>query len=222
MSIHTDDYVLFENKGFTLLDCDRGKLVVNSFEDKELILKEAHHWLSYTACLKGSRRRSLCGEYEIINNTLLGRIHLPTVYLSDSAVADGIYSRKKVVPYNGAFVIGRPVDVWTGATEYVMCEEAYELHFTNGVLDDCLDLRKGIDELLRFWDASISSDALGKHPLNDDYKEAIAVQHLKYEYDLYSTMYSRNEKYEFDPVINANRRKKLNQIYTELKSWITF
>ena len=66
---------------------------------------------------------------------------------------------------------------------YVRFDEAYELHFTDGILDEVLDLAKAITEAKDFIDSDIYNEESTESYAERKCLEEIAFMNLKYEYD---------------------------------------
>ena len=140
-----------------------------------------------TACTKGYQ-----ANYTVEEGKLFARVGKET-----SSSPNFIFSNKEPIPYTGGCIIARfmrsPVaiysrDSWSG---YIDFEEAYELHFTNGQLDEERSLIEGILEAKKTenepWYKSESTTPSMRWDLRHD----IARKYLIYNYEHQAPLYEK-------------------------------
>lgn len=159
MTIQICDFVNFKNNRYVLIDCEKGKSVIDSAEfDLEWKICDTSCHRGYTA------------EYFVEDNVLYGIKTVDAYYGED----DGENSEKTRMSYTGSVVIGD--GSFGDFLECCLgCSEAYELYFENGVLAEVNDL----SEMLNEWaEQTKESDCMKQL----EAERAFLKKHLKYEY----------------------------------------
>lgn len=150
MTVQAADYIYYNDKEYTLIDMELGKDMA-----EELIDPSEKHVLS-TACWRG-----YMAEYYIADNVLYGR----TTTEEWQSVED-TESPKQRIHYTGSCVVAYNNEEMLFISDFLECylgsDEAYELHFSDGILDEVRDLGKTILEYKKGWlDGGIERDKDG-------------------------------------------------------------
>ena len=224
MTHQRKDTIVFNSEEFVLLDTEDDKLIYDSFKEiNEPVEKyRLPPFDVNTALHRGHNER-----YEIRDNQLWGQMIKRDLIIDKPNkrwYETTEYSELLPIPYTGSCVIGERSysDDWLKG--YLAGDRAYELHFTSGELDECRDLRYGIEFYKQIFLKSmfyIESDDLRE--LHLKYNDAIAFHYLKYKYHPTHSMYWRYPENSISQVSEENRekgRKKLEENYQELLSKI--
>lgn len=183
MTVQVSDCIKYKRKKYVLIDVEKGKQMIDCADFK---IPE-HEPAFNTSCWRG-----YTAEYVIKNNKLYG-----TRYEWDAVQHKNLKSECLFLNFTGSCVIARTKEnnSWLNSDFlecYLRFDEAYELHFTDGVLDEVLDLAKAITEAkeVEMYDVESSLPHANRGLL-----EEIAFMNLKYEYD-YRTYKWRNDDEE--------------------------
>ena len=177
MTVQASDYVLFENKPFTLIDIEKDKQIIDCAEftfdteiDEEKIAQTTACWRGYTA------------EYSIENDILYG-IKMINLFIDGEYLE--VLSRKTKINFSGSCIIAfeNDDDSWP-LSDFLPCYldfgEAYELYFENGHLVEKHNLASAIEKFIRIED---TKDYKSLTPQERDAQlEKIAQEPLKYSY----------------------------------------
>lgn len=171
MTIQVNDDFLFQNKNYILIDIEKDKQIIE-YADFQMPRKKS--WRRSTACVRGYR-----AQYSIDENKLYG------IRYEDDWYDNARYASKKLfIEYTGSCIVAfnNKFDVFNLADflpTYLDFDEALELHFTYGNLDEVFDLKEAIQEARNLGEIKNDNRI-------QDYRKAwyeIAFKYLKYEYD---------------------------------------
>ncbi|MBE5952321.1 MAG: hypothetical protein E7260_12200 [Lachnospiraceae bacterium] len=182
MTVQVSDSVKYKRKKYVLIDVEKGKQIIDCAD-----FKMPEHLPCYnTSCWRG-----YTAEYVIRKDKLYG-----TRYEWDDEQRKEIESETLFLNFTGSCVIARTTknNTWLNSDFlecYVRFDEAYELHFTDGVLDEVLDLHKAITEAKEFIESETYKDESTEPQVRANCLEEIAYMNLKYDYD-YRTYRWRN------------------------------
>ena len=181
MTVQVSDSVKYKRKKFVLIDVEKGKQLIDCADFK---------MPEHIPCFNTSCWRGYTAEYVIRKDKLYG-----TRYEWDDEQRKEIESETLFLNFTGSCVIARTKEnnAWMNSDFlecYVYFDEAYELHFTDGILDEVLDLHKAITEAKEVILPMYKSESKLPH-IDTSFLKEIAVMNLKYEYD-YRTYKWRN------------------------------
>ncbi len=180
MTMQASDTVIYKRKKYTLIDVEKGKQMIDCAEfpgSGEIYAFSFACWRGYTA------------EYRIRDGKLYGVRCEEKMEMETS-----LQSQEMFVNYTGSCVIAwnRDKDAW-GNSDFLECyldyDEALELHFTDGVLDEVRDLAEAIQEQKEWKKKVENGDEQAKIRLSLVGREELARRYLKYEYDESSYMW---------------------------------
>lgn len=174
MTVQVSDSVKYKRKKFVLIDVEKGKQLIDCADFR---IPE------HMPCFNTSCWRGYTAEYAIKGNKLYG-----TRFEWDADKHKDLKSETLFLPFTGSCVIARTGknNSWINSDFlecYVRFDEAYELHFTDGILDEVLDLAKAITEAKEFIDSDIYNEESTELYAKRKCLEEIAFMNLKYEYD---------------------------------------
>ena len=176
MTRQAKDTVLFRQREYVLYDTEDGKLIYDCF--KTIGEPVDRYWGNGSTCLW----RQHLERYEIVDNQLWGQM-IKSILSEKENRYDYEYSELKLLPYTGACVIGTQTSPDDFLWAYILGKEAYELHFTEGKLDECIDLKEAIDFYHdRFLKSEFYKQSKDQSKLHYKYDHAIAFHYLKYKY----------------------------------------
>lgn len=177
MTMQANDSFMFKRKKFVLIDVENGKQIIDSAD----FCMQEHKPVLCTSC-----RRGYVAEYVVKQGKLYG-----TKYEQDAITHKEKGSDTMLMNYTGSCVIARMArpDGWVNAdflSGYTRCDEAYELHFTNGVLDEEIDLAPVIAKTKELVEADVRQEDIEATFARWEQIGDIARTGLKYEYDVKS------------------------------------
>lgn len=182
MTVQASDSFLYKGKKYVLIDVEKGKQIIDcaDFQMPE------HAFSMCSACWRG-----YTADYTIKRNKLYA-----VRYEWDVNKHKDVKSSQMFMKFTGSCVIARTKqkNTWMNSDFlecYVNFDEAYELHFTDGELDEVLDLAKAITEAKEFMESDIYLHEATEPQARRMPLEQIAIMNLKYEYD-YRTYKWRN------------------------------
>lgn len=212
------DLIIYNQKELVLIDTEDGKLIYDLF-NTVFKLEEFSDVCSFSSALhRGHQER-----YEIIGNQLWGQMierHFNLERDKKKWYETTESSDLRKIPYTGSCVISKNSysDDWLSG--YLKVDEAYELHFTEGILDEAIDLREAINFYNDcFINSKFYKDNDDQRSLHLKYDDAIAFHYLKYTYDPYDSMYWRNTRDRFFHLTDEDRKRKRQEFesnYQEL------
>jgi len=182
MTMQASDSFVYKRKKYVLIDVEKGKQIIDCAD-----FQMPEHVMSIcTACWRG-----YTAQYTVKGNKLYG-----VRYEWDAEKRKDVKSDSMLMNYTGSCVIARTTqkNAWINSDFlecYVRFDEAYELHFTDGVLDEVLDLAQAITEAKEFMESEIYKSEATEPHVRGRCLEEIAFMNLKYEYD-YRTYKWRN------------------------------
>lgn len=177
MTIQANDDFIYNHKKYVLIDVEKDKQIINC---AEFIMPE-HSLSMCSACWRG-----YIVKYELVKGKLYG-----TRKEWDWKKHKNIQSKRVFMNYSGSCIIARETrgEIWH-ISDFLECyldySEALELHFTDGVLDEVLDLAEAIGEVEELRKKVDLSENDGKQYVASWYLGDIARKHLKYQYDIRS------------------------------------
>lgn len=180
MTAQATDYVIFKGKEFDLIDTEKNTdlhLTVKSKEnEKNINIKFSY--LHSTACYRG-----YVAQYSIRDSELFG------CYFNNDLPDEGEDIEDKLVKsnYTGAIIIGRNYSRGFPFNSdfidsFIYAEEAYEIHFTDGKVDDVVDLKEVIESFEEGKDNYNKYIKVGEN-FNFDAREEYVKSFLKYKYN---------------------------------------
>ncbi|MBQ6389588.1 MAG: hypothetical protein IJH90_08165 [Mogibacterium sp.] len=163
MTVQMADYVTYNGRKFTLIDIEMGKSMIGELPGPGPL---EERWVC-TACWRG-----YTADYFIIDDCLYVIRSKGGAYDEDRDPADKTISPEmKRLHYTGSCIIAGDDAEEYRISDFLECylnyEEALELHFTNGVLDEVRNLKDAVKEFREGAEA----------------REYLARRDLKYEYD---------------------------------------
>lgn len=214
MTTQYTDSLRWNNTDYIISDCEQGKLIYDSFEFKP----------EPTPGFNSALHRGHREQYEIRDSVLYGCSVIDNwKRVGDTWEHELLLTEMHIIRYTGACVICSPqkrysdMDYLCG---YLRGVSAFELHFTEGKLDEWISLEKALDEY-RLYEEKVDKTNLPSTKYSCI--EAIAFHWLKYKYDPVHSMYWRNEEpYEVIPGFvmteeyREKKRKELSEIYEKL------
>lgn len=182
MTVQASDSFIYRKKKYVLIDVEKGKQIIDcaDFQMPEHPLSICSAcWRGYTAQYTVKKDKLFCVRYEW-----------------DADKHKDVSSSQMFMKFTGSCVIARTnqMNAWMNSDFlecYLRFDEAYELHFTDGVLDEVLDLAKAITEAKEFMESDMYKDEATEPQVRRMTLEEIALMNLKYEYD-YRTYKWRN------------------------------
>ena len=213
MTHQRKDIVVFNNKEFVLFDTEDNKLIFDCFKTLDIPVNK---YMLGPIDVNSALHRGHNERYEIRENVLWGQMIKQNLVIdkpNKKWYEKTLYSDLVPIPFTGACVIGNGsyADDWL--VGYIHGNEAYELHFTSGILDECFNLKEAID----FYNEYHQSDFYKNS--NDDYGIPIAFHYLKYKYHPTHSMYWRdpeNSLSQSSEESKEKQRKKFEEDYQEL------
>lgn len=167
MTMQSCDYIWYKNEKFVLIDCERGKDIINS---ADFGLKS---FSAMTCCYRG-----YTAEYFIEDNFLYGQKTVEDyTEKTDSRITIKFKTSPKIkTNYTGSAIIAINDDSRYFMSDFfdsfLFFDRAYELYFIDGELLELTDLLPAIQEY------KASEDSFEK-------RKEIAVKYLQYEYGNY-------------------------------------
>ena len=184
MTIQMNDHVRYKGKRYVLVDTELSLIDSADFE----VAQPNGYW---TACWRG-----YLAEYEVTDNVLYGVKTVKTLNREKNTI-DDLSSKCLRMNYTGSILIGRTDDETDFIADYfdsyLDTDEAYELHFVNGVLDKEISLKAALDE----WERIVTQlkkeidEKINKGMYKDKYEgwtdidakqRDFAKENLKYSY----------------------------------------
>lgn len=186
MTVQVSDCFTYKRKKYVLIDVEKGKQIIDCADFNMPELEPCFNtgcWRGYTA------------EYKVRGNKLYG-----VRYEWDSVKRRDVESDSMFMNFTGSCIIARTTDrnSWLNSDFlecYVNFDEALELHFTDGMLDEVLDLAQAITKAKEFKTSEIYLNEATEPSVRGRELEEIARTHLKYTYD-YRTYKWRNDEEE--------------------------
>lgn len=185
MTVQAKDYVMFRNQEFVLIDVESGKQIICC---ADFVMPKPIEAVWSSACQRG-----YTANYTIRDGKLYG--------IRCECDEDDNFVKSNELPLNftGSCVIasGEAGGRW-GRSDFLECyldfDKAFELHFTNGNLDEERCLSEAIAEM-REIETTAAYKSEDTEPIERSrIRKEIARKHLKYAYD-------RNS-YKWRPVSN--------------------
>ncbi len=174
MTRQASDTVIYKRKKYTLIDVEKGKQMIDCAD----FPKEKDIYSICTACWRG-----YIAEYRIRRKKLYG-----VRYEGNLIARPRAKSPKMFMNYTGSCVVAwnRDKHAW-GNSDFLVCylyyDEALELHFTDGVLDEVRDLAEAIQKQKEREQQAEDENQVAKIRLSPDERRELARRYLKYEYD---------------------------------------
>lgn len=146
MTVQASDSFIFKRKKYVLIDVEIGKQIIDCAD-----FHMPEHTPSFcTACWRG-----YTADYKVRGDRLYG-----IRYEWDSILHKDVKSDMQMMYFTGSCIIARTEgkNSWLNSDFlecYVNFDEAYELHFTEGILDEVLDLEEAIVKAKEFKACSV-------------------------------------------------------------------
>ena len=173
MTMQSSDYVLYKKKKYELIDCSSNLIETANFK----IEKPNCH---STACHRG-----YTADYFIIDGILYGEksvtIYDPNIEISIEEAFKTTTSDRMKMNYTGSIVIAHYEDEFYISDFldcYLLAQEAYELYFIDGKLQEEINLSNIIKE----WNEKEEELGVDDPLKNARRREKFAKEHLKYKY----------------------------------------
>lgn len=181
MTMQADDFVIYNKKQYTLIDVEKGKSMIDEIPcmaSSEDIVVSTACWRGYTA------------EYYIVGDCLYGKRQEDSPRLTRRGFRNRkLSSGKKRLHYSGSCIVAY-ADNGFRNSDFLECylhyDEALELHFTEGILDEVRNLNKAVEEFQIGWeDGTVERDADGIITRKGmETREYLTRRDLKYQYDV--------------------------------------
>lgn len=186
MTVQASDSVIYKKKKYTLIDIEKEKQIIDCAK---------FQMPNHSPAISSGCWRGYTAEYRIENDKLYG-----TRYERKSGTWEEISSKELFINYTGSCIIAMAEDEkkkWY-ISDFLSCyldyDIALELHFTNGTLDEVLDLGEAISEL-RALEATEEYRSERTQPnTRHKIREKIARKYLTYEYDCASYKWRRSKR----------------------------
>ena len=174
MTVQASDSFIFKRKKYVLIDVEIGKQIIDCAD----FHMPEHNPSFCTACWRG-----YTADYKVRGDKLYG-----IRYEWDSKLHKDVKSDMQMMNFTGSCIIARTEgkNSWLNSDFlecYVNFDEAYELHFTEGILDEVLDLGEAILKAKEFKSSDIYLNETTEPYVRGQHLEEIARMHLKYKYD---------------------------------------
>ena len=184
MTMQAADYVNISRKKYVLIDVEKDKQIITCAdfimpEHNGIVLVSTGCWRGYTA------------EYYVVQNILYG-IKSHVIYFEESKQTKRIKSSRIIIPYTGSCIIAYG-DAWNSdfIQSYVNYDEAFELYFDNGVLNEKNTLASAIEKAKAFSKTDEYKNKM--EPNKRTIINEIAREPLKYKYNKWRTYKWRND-----------------------------
>lgn len=177
MTIQAPDYVRYNNKKYTLIDIEKGKNMIGEISE----LTSLDECIVSTACWRG-----YTADYFIEDGRLYA-VRSERTWEDPEIIK--VSSEKTRLHYTGSCIIAYDSEDDFMISDFLCCylnyEEALELHFTNGVLDEVRDLSYAVREFHDGWEnGGIERDSKGIITGKGiETREHLTCRDLKYQYD---------------------------------------
>ena len=184
MTIQASDKVIYKKKKYTLIDVEKGKQIINCAEFK----MPEHAFFMSSGCLRG-----YTAEYIIEDEKLYG-----IKYETDWDEMKKIKSEKLFMNYTGSCIIALAENEEKKFynSDFLECyldyDIALELHFTNGILDEIINLADAINEMRELEKTEEYKSENTQPFTRKSLRKEIAYKHLKYEYDYRNYKWGRS------------------------------
>ena len=174
MTVQASDSFIFKRKKYVLIDVEIGKQIIDCAD----FHMPEHNPSCCPACWRG-----YTADYKVRGDKLFG-----IRFEWDSILHKDVKSDMQMMNFTGSCIIARTEgkNSWLNSDFlecYVNFDEAYELHFTEGTLDEVLDLGEAIVKAKEFKASEIYLSETTEPYVRGQHLEEIARMHLKYKYD---------------------------------------
>ena len=184
MTQQSSDYVIYKRKRYTLIDCESNLIKTADFGMG--VNKDES-----TGCYRGYN-----AIYRIIKDTLYGVKINEEVDFSDGFKVTYKKSKRMKMNYTGSILIAMPGSDYFNSDfidGYLFADEAFELYFVDGKLEEVISLKEAISEWKK-EDKRIDAenkilrkegkleDKHAGYMRKADIRDKYAKKHLKYKY----------------------------------------
>lgn len=177
MTVQAADFVRYNNKDYTLIDIEQGKSMIGEVSDMTLFDECAVS----TACWRG-----YIADYYIEDGCLYV---IRSAHVWDVLEMTEVSLDKTRLHYTGSCIVAYDSENDFMISDFLCCylnyEEALELHFTKGVLDEVRDLSDVAKEFQDGWEnGGIERNSEGIiTEKGKETREYLTRRDLKYQYD---------------------------------------
>lgn len=182
MTVQVNDDVTYKDKKYILIDVEKNKQIIVC---ANFIMPKKKSFVVNSGCWRGYK-----ASYYIINQKLYGIRY-------ESDFKNQISSEKLAMNYTGSCIIAGGNENLFLISDFLECyldfDEAYELHFTNGLLDEEINLDNAITTFRKIESSIIYQSAQTTPYERASIRESFARKYLKYAYDLHSYKWRKPE-----------------------------